>query len=127
MLYVCIKVHRLQLQRLSTAVTGHQGGIAIRCFSASSRSLTLLTCEFAAIARTLGPVALKLGDKVLVKVRGNTTITDLLEQGLQGWQDSRSNGYEVTAHQSENLPEGEYAVLQPIVGEPIVLLLCTTQ
>ena len=34
----------------------------------------------AGMARTLGPVALKLEDEVLVKVRKNTTIEDLLEQ-----------------------------------------------
>ena len=32
------------------------------------------------MARTLGPVALKLGDEVLVKVRTDTTVDDLLEQ-----------------------------------------------
>ena len=32
------------------------------------------------MARTLGPVALKFGDEVLVKVQANTTITDVLEQ-----------------------------------------------
>ena len=31
------------------------------------------------MAKTLGPVALKLGDEVLVKVRTNTTVKDLLE------------------------------------------------
>ena len=32
------------------------------------------------MAKTLGPVALKLGDEVLVKVWNNTTVQDLLEQ-----------------------------------------------
>ena len=34
----------------------------------------------AGMAKTLGPVALKLGDEVLVKVRTNTALEALLEQ-----------------------------------------------
>ncbi|KAL3160871.1 hypothetical protein ABBQ38_009265 [Trebouxia sp. C0009 RCD-2024] len=66
--------------------------------------------------RTLGPVALKLGDEVLVKVRANTPITDLLEQLDKAYKGARFQdveGFDVTAHYSEDLPEGEYAIRQP--------------
>ncbi len=41
------------------------------------------------MAKTLGPVALKLGDEVLVKVRNNTTVEDLLEQLDKAYKDPR--------------------------------------
>lgn len=40
-------------------------------------------------AKTLRPVALKLGDKVLVKVWTNTTVKDLLEQLDRACKDGR--------------------------------------
>ncbi|KAL3160867.1 hypothetical protein ABBQ38_009264 [Trebouxia sp. C0009 RCD-2024] len=69
--------------------------------------------------RTLGPVALKLGDQELVKVRANTPITDLLEQLDKAYKGARFQdveGFDVTAHYSEDLPEGEYAIRQPTAG-----------
>ncbi|DBA74299.1 TPA: hypothetical protein ACH3X1_011077 [Trebouxia sp. C0004] len=60
------------------------------------------------MARTLGPVALKLGDEVLVKVRTNTTVHDLLEQldkACKGGRIQDADGFDVTAHYSESLPE----------------------
>ena len=68
------------------------------------------------MAKTLGPVALKLGDEVLVKVRSNTTVNDLLEQldkACKGGRIQDADGFDVTAHYSQNLPEGEYAIIQP--------------
>ena len=58
------------------------------------------------MSKTLGPVALKLGDEVLVKVRTNTTIKDLLEQldkACKGGRIQRipgADGFDVTAHYS---------------------------
>ena len=74
------------------------------------------------MSKTLGPVALKLGDEVLVKVRTNTTLKDLLEllnkDCKDGWiQDA--DGFDVTPHCSEDLPEGECAIKLPSAGEPI--------
>ena len=68
----------------------------------------------ARMAKTLGPVALKLGDEVLVKVRTNTTIKDLLEQlhkACKGGQIQDVGGFDVTAHYSQDLPEGEYVIM----------------
>ena len=73
------------------------------------------------MARTLGPVALKLGSEVLVNVRANTTITDLLEQldkACKGGWFQDVEVFDVTAHYSDDLPEGEYAIMMPIAGEP---------
>ena len=72
------------------------------------------------MARTLGPVALKLGDEVLVKVRANTTVTELLEQldkACKGGRFQDVEGFDVTSCYSEDLPEGEYAIKQPTAGE----------
>jgi len=55
------------------------------------------------MAKTLGPVALKLGDEVLVKVRKNTTIQDLLQQLDKAYEDGRiqdEEGFDVTRHYS---------------------------
>jgi len=41
------------------------------------------------MAKTLGTVALKLGDEVLVKARNNTTVEDLLEQLDKAYKDPR--------------------------------------
>ncbi len=41
------------------------------------------------MAKNLGPVALKLGDEVLVKARNNTTVEDLLEQLDKAYKDPR--------------------------------------
>ncbi|KAL3139748.1 hypothetical protein ABBQ38_004052 [Trebouxia sp. C0009 RCD-2024] len=68
------------------------------------------------MARTLGPVALKLGDEVLVKVRNNTTIEDLLEQldkACKGGRIQDAEGFDVAAHYSQDLLEGEYSIKQP--------------
>ena len=57
------------------------------------------------MAKTLGPVALKLGDEVLVKVRSNTTVNDLLEQldkACKGGRIQDADGFDVTAHYSKN-------------------------
>ncbi|KAL0052840.1 hypothetical protein WJX82_008452 [Trebouxia sp. C0006] len=48
------------------------------------------------MARTLGPVALKLGDEVLVK---------------------DAEGFDVTAHYLQDLLEGEYSIKQPAAGQ----------
>ncbi|DBA88244.1 TPA: hypothetical protein ACH3X1_016599 [Trebouxia sp. C0004] len=84
------------------------------------------------MAKTLGPVALKLqapssqvGDQVLVKVRNNTTIEDLREQldrACKGGRIQDVEGFDVTAHYSQDLPEGEYAIKQPAAGSPPELL-----
>ena len=74
------------------------------------------------MSKTLGPVALKLGDEVLVKVRTDTAIKDLLEQLDKACKDGRiqdADGFDVTAHYSQDLPEGEYAIKQPTAGGPI--------
>ena len=74
------------------------------------------------MAKTLGPVALKLGDEVLVKVRTNTTVEDLLEQlgmACKGGRIQDADGFDVTAHYSQDLPEGEYVIKQPTAGGPI--------
>lgn len=73
------------------------------------------------MAKTLGPVALKLGDEVLVRLRSNTPITDLLEQldkACKGGRIQDAEAFDVTAHSSQDLPEGEYAILQPVAGGP---------
>ena len=71
------------------------------------------------MARTLGPVALKLGDEVLVKVQNNTTIEDLLEQldkACKGGRIQDAEGFDVTAHYSQDLLEGVYSIKQPAAG-----------
>ena len=72
------------------------------------------------MAKTLGPVALKLGDEVLVKVRGNTTVSALLAQLDKACKDGRIqdvHGYDIIADQLQDLPEGEYTIKQPITGQ----------
>ena len=79
------------------------------------------------MAKTLGPVTLKLGDEVLVKVRTNTTVKDLLEQldkACKGGRIQDADGFDVTAHNLQNLPEGEYAIKQPTAGVPIAAAAC---
>lgn len=61
-------------------------------------------------------------DEVLVKIWAGTPIVDLLEQldkaaRLAGFKISK--GYDVAAHYSQDLREGEYATKQPIAGGPI--------
>ena len=59
----------------------------------------------------LGPVALKLGDELLTKIRTDTTIMDLLEQldkACRGGQIQDADGFDVTFHYSQDLPEGAY-------------------
>ena len=71
------------------------------------------------MAKTSGPVALKLGDEVLLKVRTNTRVKDLLEQldkACKGGQIQNADGLDVTAHYSQDLPEGEYVIKQPTAG-----------
>lgn len=53
------------------------------------------------MSKSLGPVALKLGDEVLVRVRSNTTIEDLLEQldkACKGGRIQDAEAFDVTAH-----------------------------
>ena len=67
--------------------------------------------------KTLGPVALKLGNEVLVRTRTHTPIKDLLEQVDKACKDGRiqdADGFDVTAHYAQDLPEGEYAIKQPV-------------
>ncbi len=74
------------------------------------------------MSKTLGPVVLKLGDEVLVKNRTDTAIKDLLEQldkACKGGRIQDADGFDVTAHYSQDLPEGEYAIKQPTAGGPI--------
>ena len=74
------------------------------------------------MSKTLGPVALKLGDEVLVTIQTNMTIKDLLEQldkACKGGRIQDADGFDVTAHYSQDLPEGEYAIKQPTAGGPI--------
>ena len=74
------------------------------------------------MSKTLGPVALKLGNEVLVKIWTDTTIKDLLEQldkACNGGRIQDADGFDVTAHYSQDLPEGEYAIKQPTAGGPI--------
>ena len=74
------------------------------------------------MSKTLGPVALKLGNEVLVKIRTDTTIKDLLEQLDKACNCGRiqdADGFDVTAHYSQDLPEGGYAIKQPTAGGPI--------
>ena len=74
------------------------------------------------MSKILGPVALKLEDEVLVKIRTNTMIKDLLEQldkACKGGQIPDLDGFDVNAHYSQDLPEGEYAIKQPTAGGPI--------
>ena len=73
------------------------------------------------MAKTLGPVSLKLEDEVLVRVRSNTTIVDLLEQldkACKGGRIQDAEGFDVTAHYSQDLPEGDYVIKQPVSGGP---------
>ncbi len=49
------------------------------------------------MAKSLGPVALQFGDEVLVKVRTNTTIQDLLEQVDKAYKDGRFEDVEGSA------------------------------
>ena len=80
------------------------------------------------MAKTLGTVALKLGDEVLVKVRKNTTIQDLLQQLDKAYEDGRiqdEEGFDVTRHYSLDLPEGEYAIKQPVTGGTIAAAALT--
>ena len=53
------------------------------------------------MAKTLGTVALVLGNEVLVKVRDNTNVSDLLEQldkACKGGRVQNVEGFDVTAH-----------------------------
>ena len=66
-------------------------------------------------------MALKLGDEVLVKVRTNTTVKDLLKQldkACKGGRIQDAAGFDVIAHYSQELPEGENVIKQPTAGEP---------
>lgn len=73
------------------------------------------------MARTLGPVALKLRDEVIVRVQEQTPIPDLLEQLAKAYQGGRiqdQEGFDVTADYSQDLPGGEYTIKQPTAGRP---------
>lgn len=80
------------------------------------------------MAKMLGPVALKLDDEVLVKVRNNTTVEDLLEHLDKAYKDGRiqdEEGFDVTAHYPLALPEGECAIKQPVTGGTIAAVVLT--
>ena len=65
---------------------------------------------------------------MLVKVRNNTTIEDLLEQLDKACKGSRIQdveGFDVTAHYPQDLPEGEYAIKQPAAGGRIAPAVLT--
>ena len=82
------------------------------------------------MATTLGDVALVLGGKTLLRVRGNTTVADLLDQldkACKGGRIIDADGYDVVAHQKVNLPAGEYAIELPTAGEPLISPLFTVQ
>ena len=82
------------------------------------------------MATTLGDVTLMLGGKVLLKVQGNTTVADLLDQLDKACKDGRiidPDGFDALAHQTQNLPAGEYAVELPIAGEPAMTPLFIVQ
>ena len=73
------------------------------------------------MAKTLGSVSLKLEDEVLVRVRSDTTIVDLLDQldkACKGGRIQDAEGFDVTAHCSQDLPEGDYVIKQPVSGGP---------
>ena len=72
------------------------------------------------MAKTLGSVSLKLEDEVLVRGRSNTTVVDLLEQldkACKGGRIQDAEGFDVTAHYSQDLPEGDYVIKQPVSGK----------
>ena len=78
------------------------------------------------MAKTLGSVSLKLEDEVLVRVRSNTTIVDLLEQldkACKGGRIQDAEGFDVTAHYSQDLPEGDYVIKQPVSGALVHIIL----
>lgn len=90
----------------------------------SSRMLTVTGCLVLGMAKSLGPVAVKLGDEVPVKVRNNTTIKGLLQQlhrACKGGRMQDAKGFYVTAYYSQDLPEGEYAIKQLVAGGPLLL------
>ena len=66
-------------------------------------------------------MSLKLDDEVLITVRSNRTIVDLLEQldkACKGGGIQDAEGFDVTAHYSQDLPEGDYVIKQPVSGGP---------
>lgn len=78
------------------------------------------------MAKALGTVALLLGDEVVVKVRHNTTLTDLHEQLDKACKDGRIqdvDGYDVTAHYSPDLPAGDYPIKRSIGGPKNLILV----
>ena len=96
------------------------------CHNVGSSIVMMLGCHSCSMAKTLGPVALKLGDEVLVKVRTDTTVEDLLEQldkACKGGRIQDADGFDVTAHNVQNLPEGEYAIKQPTTDSMSISVL----
>ena len=80
------------------------------------------------MAKILGPVALKLGDEVVIKVRTNTTIIDLLDHPgsvCKGGRIQDADGYDVTAPGSQDLAEGEYIIIEPSAGGAIAVAALT--
>ena len=76
------------------------------------------------MAETLGPVALKLGDEVLMRFREHTSVTALLEQLDKAYKGGRIQdlqGFDVTAHYLQDLPGGEYAIMHPIAGRLVLI------
>ena len=76
------------------------------------------------MAKTLGPVALKLRDEVLIRVQEQTPVSELLEQLAKAYQGGRiqdREGYEVTMCYSQDLPGGEYAIKHPITGRLVLI------
>ena len=72
-------------------------------------------------------MALKLGVEALIKLQTNTAVKDLLEQldkACKGGQSQDADGFDVTAHYSQDLPEGKYVIIQPTASWPIDAATC---
>ncbi len=68
----------------------------------------------AVMAKTLGPVVLKHGDKDILKMHSGTPIKSLLQQLEKACKDGRvqdSEGYDVGPEYSKDLPGGDYLVI----------------
>lgn len=68
----------------------------------------------AGMAKVSEPVLLKIGSDVVVKVRANTPVQDLLQQLEKACRDGRivdHEGYDITQHYAQDLPGGEYQVI----------------
>lgn len=92
-----------------------------RCHIAANGAL-------AGMAKVLEPVLLKVGSDVVVKVRANTPVQDLLQQLEKACRDGRTvdhEGYDVTQHYAQDLPGGEYQVITSAASK-LVACCCVT-